>query len=212
MKKVVYSDVINFGESNLPINVTKNSGCFVVMLSRVDEQLKAMLSYHCQVLVLRLDLHMNNYSPDNSLVSKYMKKLKKKLIAKYALMRVGHVWAREREKAKSQHYHLVLMIDANKVRHPSKIIELCESIWMAWEQPKPYTPKNCYSVLKRGDKKKYDEVFRRISYLAKERGKGYKAKTANDYSTSRIKVKGNLIFPNDFGENNLHFKPWLTNG
>ena len=189
MKKVVYSDTINLGGDVMPINTTVKSGCFVEVLSRVDEQLKAMLSYHCKVLVLRLDLHMNDYTPDNSLVSRFVRKLKKKLIAKYALKRVGHVWAREREKAKCQHYHLVLMIDANKVRHPSKIIVLCESIWVGWEQPKPYTPKNCYSVLKRGDKVKYDEVFRRISYLAKERGKGYKAKTANDYSTSRIKGK-----------------------
>lgn len=173
----------------LSINANSKHGCFVEILERIHQQLEAMLSYHGKVLVLRLDLHTYDYEPTNKLMSNFLRKLKKRCKRNLGVKRIGHIWAREIEKAKSQHYHLGLMFDGNKVRHPSKLIRLVETIWEQWNQPKPYTPQNCYYLIHRNSRANYSECFNRLSYLAKVRGKGYRDKTANDYSASQVPHK-----------------------
>jgi len=187
----------------LPINANGKHGCFVEILARTKDQLDAMLSHHSRILVIRFDLHVDTFQPDNKLISDFVRKLRKKLKANFNLTRIGYIWAREQEKAKQQHYHFALIIDANKVRYPTRVLETVDVIWQAWLLPKPYTPKNCYYVVKRFDTVKFQEAFNRLSYMAKTRGKGYKSKTANDYSTSRINHKQDTEtkFPNDFDKN-----------
>lgn len=189
MKTVVFGRSITFSERSLRINASKRLGCFKEILCSIKSQLDAMLSHHSRILVLRMDLHVHDYTAVNSQMSKFLRKLKKKLKAKYQLTRVGHIWVREIETAKQQHYHLAIMVDAHKVNHPKKIISLIEEIWTGWGLPKPFTPSNCYKVFHRNDASSYRELFYRLSYLAKQRGKGYKSKSANDYSASRIRMK-----------------------
>lgn len=167
-------------------------GCFVEILGGINSQLEAMLSYHSRVLVLRLDFHLHDYTPANDAMTKFFRKLKKRLRERYGLLRVGHVWAREIEKAKAQHYHAAIMLDGNKVRHPANVIKLCEAIWERWGHPKPYTPNDCFYFLTRGDTERFNDAFYRLSYMAKARGKGYRSKNSNDYSASRIKNKNEL--------------------
>tara|TARA_R110000751_G_scaffold261004_2_gene360380 strand:+ start:11 stop:613 length:603 start_codon:yes stop_codon:yes gene_type:complete len=188
VKKVIKSDSIVLSGTTLKINGNNKQGCFVEILDRVKSQMDAMLSHHCQILVIRLDLRMYEYHENNEMLSRFVRKVRKKLKAKYSFARVGFVWVREMEKAKHQHYHFALLLDANKVRYPVKILTICSTIWENWGQS-PYTPKNCYYHIKRGDSAAYQSAFKRLSYLAKERGKGYKGKTANDYGNSRIKPK-----------------------
>tara|TARA_R110002049_G_C9172598_1_gene562116 strand:+ start:3196 stop:3720 length:525 start_codon:yes stop_codon:yes gene_type:complete len=165
-------------------------GCFLEILERIKQQLDAMLSHHCKILVVRLDLHVECYRPDNEVMSKFIRKVRKKLCAYYDFNRLGFIWVREQEKAKQQHYHLAFFMDANKVRYPDKCISICERIAKGWELF-IFTPKNCYYLINRGDSKVYQDAFYRLSYLSKERGKGCKAKAANDYSASRIKMRLN---------------------
>jgi hypothetical protein len=189
VKTLVFKSSIVLDNQELEINASKRLGCFKEILISMKLQLDAMLSHHSRVLVLRVDLHVHDYTETNPQISNFLRKLKKKLMAKYKLTRVGHIWVREIETTKHQHYHLALMLDGHKVNHPKNIIILIEKIWEGWGHPKPFTPKNCYKNLHRNDAEGYQKVFYRLSYLAKQRGKGYKSKTANDYSSSRIKAK-----------------------
>jgi hypothetical protein len=191
VKKTTMADAIALNGRVLPINANAElgQGCFVEVLQQIDGQLAAMLSHHSRVMVLRLDLHLYDYTDANGEVSRFVRKVKKRLCRRYGFSRVGHVWAREIEKAKQQHYHIALFLDGNTVQHPAQVIRLCEEIWQGWGHPKPYTPENCFSVIGRNDARGYGEAFYRLSYLAKLRGKGYKAKAANDYSASRIACK-----------------------
>ena len=50
-------------------------------------------------------------------------------------------------------------------------------------------PKYCFYKINRGDYKAFGEAFYRCSYLAKARGKGYGGLGANNYSSSRIRLK-----------------------
>jgi hypothetical protein len=81
------------------------------------------------------------------------------------------------------------MLDANKTRHPHNAIKLLEHQWETWEMGTTYTPKNCYKLVLRNNETAYQQVFNRISYLAKVDSKQQRAGTTNDYSTSRIKPK-----------------------
>lgn len=182
-------DTVAITGHQLNINANDKRGCFVEILESTKQQIDAMLSHHCKVLVIRIDLHVNRYQPDNTLISNFVRKLRKKLNTKYNLSRLGYIWVREQERAKHQHYHFALLIDANKIRYPKKVITIIEDIWQKWLLPKPFTPGHCYYLVHRGDNTAYQEAFYRLSYMAKERGKGYKAKTANDFSTSRIRPK-----------------------
>lgn len=188
VKRVIRMDSLAISGEQLQIQADDKQGCFIEILWRVKQQLDAMLSHHSRVMVVRVDLHAAGYTANNYLLSNFIRKMRKKLKRQYDLTRIGFIWVREQEKSKSQHYHFALLIDANKVRYPNKIIKTMEEIWQGWEQPKPYTPKNCYYLIHRGSLDDYQEVFYRLSYMAKERGKGYKGKTANDYSASRIKA------------------------
>lgn len=53
----------------LSINANNKYGCFVEILEAIQQQLDAMLSYHCKVLVLRFDLHTDEYQSNNALIS-----------------------------------------------------------------------------------------------------------------------------------------------
>jgi len=182
----------------LPINVNpeKGQGCYFEILEAIDNQLTAMLSHHSRVLVVILGFHLRNYSKTNQLMSNFIRKIKKCLKRKYGLLRVGHIWGREKHTVDNQHYHVAFLLNGNDVKHSSKIIEHCEKIWIDLGQPKPHTPEHCFYLVNRDNPQEYNEVFYRLSYLAKKRGKGKKPKATNDYSASRIKKK----LPNDFGK------------
>jgi Inovirus Gp2 len=188
VKRVVNGSAVTIDGVTLQIIGGAKQGCYVEILERTKQQLDAMLSHHCKILVLRLDLSINYYTPMNELISKFIRKVRKKLVRQYGFTRMGFIWAREQEKAKKQHYHFALIVDANKVRHPHRVISICVRIAEAWEL-RLFTPKHCYYQINRGDKLGYQRAYRRLSYLAKTRGKGYKAGSANDYSSSRIKAK-----------------------
>jgi len=175
--------------AELKINVTKRNGCHVSILKSVKGQIDTMQSYYSRVLIIRLDLHVNEYSGDNLKLSRMMGRLTEWLREKYSTDRVGYVWVREHERAKNQHYHLALMIDGRAIQYPIKVIEWVENYWQKRDEPKPFTPKNCYTMIERDKPETYQKAFYRISYLAKSRGKGYKDTTANNFSVSRIKPK-----------------------
>nr|WP_277345542.1 inovirus-type Gp2 protein [Pseudomaricurvus alkylphenolicus] len=158
------------------------------MLKPIKNQLDAMLSHYAKVLMVRLDIRVAEYSGKNEKISRLMNRIKKLLNGKkYDMKTYGYVWVREKEEAAQQHYHLALLLNGHKVRHPGSIISWIEQYLEIRDEPKPFTPKNCYLMIHRGDLEEYKEAFHRLSYFAKERGKGQKDKTANNFSTSRVK-------------------------
>ena len=176
-----------FSNKIFPINTHDGKYlCRADILNSGIGQLLAMLSFHSRVLTIRVDLHMREYEASNIRISKFISKLRKWLACHYKMKRIGYLWVREQERAKSQHYHLILYLDGNKIRYPSKINKWVREYWTWHDQPKPPTIKNCYTMVHRDDKESLDESVYRMSYLAKKRGKGYGGPKTRDYSSSRI--------------------------
>ncbi len=179
------------GSDSYGINTGNNKhSCFTDILDAMHGQMQAMLSHHNKVIVVRVDLHCDKYTPCNSELSRFMCKVRKRLYSRYKCTRFGYLWVREQERSKSQHYHVMLIIDANKIQHPSALLGWLQERWSVRGHPRPYVPKNCFYKVHRGDDIAFDEAFYRCSYLAKERGKGYGRMGANNYSGSRVRFKG----------------------
>lgn len=192
MKHIILARHIKIEGMDFPINANpeRRQGCYREILERTHDQFSACLSYHSALTVVRMDFHLHAYTDDNRVMSQFLHKLNKRLLREYSnFKRLGYVWAREMEKADQQHYHIALMVDRHVIQHPGRLIRICEELWQSLGQPKPYTPKNCYYTVRRSDTESFREAFFRVSYFAKVRGKGCKASTANDFSSSRLKRK-----------------------
>ncbi|KIP72782.1 hypothetical protein SN11_15350 [Vibrio harveyi] len=153
------------------------------------EQLNVMCAKYRRVFVVVFDLHMNDYTEDNQIISQFQRKLFRSIKAKYRVTDIGFCWVREMEKAKKQHYHYALFLDGRQIRHPNSLLDLIQLKWMLVGGGHVHTPKNCYSMILKNDFQARQQVIYRLSYHAKERGKGYRALQAKDYSTSRLSLK-----------------------
>ncbi len=187
MKIIVDDKIIVMNTDTLYIHNRKRYRYFWEILCAIEKQLNAMVSRHSKVMMLRLDFHLNSYTENNLEFSKIIEKLRKHLSRKYKMKRFGYIWAREIETSTIQHYHLTLLLNGNKISYPSKLIDWIEKIWTNRGHSKPFTPRNCFKLIKRGDENEIRSVFERTAYLAKVRGKKNRAAGVNDYSASRLK-------------------------
>ena len=193
MREVTYNERILLGDRWLPIYTKglngKVYGCYVEPLRALERQMTAMLSHHANVLMIRVDIHVKEFEGtlDNKLMTDFMHELRKGIKKAHRVKRIGYFWVREIETVKHQHYHLLIMVDADKVNTPKGIFIECEKISRrTYELAKPSLPPNPYVKVKRGDSETFDRMFFRASYLTKERGKNRKGKYANNYGSSNI--------------------------
>lgn len=184
-KRVTYDDHVNRNGKQYAVNAAK-SGLYVEIIEKLIDQFEIACQKWPRVFVLRFDLHCHFYSPDNRRQTMFRDRLFKRLQREYGFKQIGYCWVRERERAKAQHYHWVLFLDGNLIRHSSRINELIKSAWEnatgAYHMP----------VIKRpfyfGEASQIaEDVIYRVSYLAKARGKGYRADQAKDFQCSRMK-------------------------
>ena len=218
-----YEVQINGEWVKLPILVTKKSGACTQSLDTISRQFIAMLTHTDKVFMMRVDLHMRHYTPNNKDLSNLAEDFKSQIRTEYKrkakttnrrktkgqrkvnydIKHIGMMWCREYEKAedKRQHYHLFLLFDAHVVDNVwtvSKVIKRMISSTARYHIFASHWVSNTTLTIKRDDLFNLQRAFRWASYLAKERGKGYRDKTANDFSGSRIPIntdKLHLVMP-----------------
>ena len=161
-------------------------------MKQMIRELNAMCRRYRRVFCVLFNLHMNSYTENNSIISLFEKKLFPLVKARYGVKDIGFVWVREMEQAKQQHYHFALFIDGKQIRHPQNLLDLVMDKWMLAGGSHVYTPKNCYVMIEKNAFQEKQKLIHRLSYYAKERGKGYKSKQAKNYSTSRIASSAGL--------------------
>ena len=199
MRQITYDPYIRMGGRLLPVFIDpeKNESCYVEILEVLDEQMSAALILNRRILVFRLDIRQYSYTPDNEQMTRLMRKVKRWLFEQYKMRHVGHLWVREQEKAKGQHYHLTFMLDGRKIQRPHHVIKKIESLAEGWGWPKPFTPEKCFVDVRKNDELAYSRAFYRSSYLAKTRGKGYGGKLAKNFSASRLKLPSQAMLTKD---------------
>lgn len=164
-------------------------GCYEEILTDLYWQLSNLLSHHSRILFLRLDVRVYEYSKDNSLLTRWIRQLKRRLKSYFGFTRVSYLWVRELSRVENHHYHLVLLLDGNKCQHPKNVIRIAEDVAYQCQMPKPYTPKNPYLKISRGDSEKFSSAMYRGSYLAKTRSKQC-GKKIRSFGSSNVKPRG----------------------
>jgi len=180
-----FKPYIEINGETLKVNAGKKKGIYKEIIKRFVSQLDIALSIHKRLLVIRVDFHLNKFSSDNKVISRFMNRLKQWLKRNYGLDKIGYIWAREQERSKQQHYHLALLLDGDKIRHPKRLNGQIKEMWL----PYGHMPviKSPYSFIdKYNHKEVRAEIIYRNSYLAKVRGKRYRDKQIKDYQSSRL--------------------------
>jgi len=193
VKRLTHAKDIVIDGERLPINTTRNSGCYIEILDALHSQMRAMLTHHCGLLVVGFDLHLHSYIHDNKLMSRFLSKIKKRIRQRYQLVssmaNIGHLWVREQHSADVPHFHVALFLDAKYVAGAHAIHELAESIWEGWGNPRPYRATQRTFMIHRDNSAAYSAAFKALSYYAKEATKGNRPPATNDYSSSRVRPK-----------------------
>jgi hypothetical protein len=185
-KTKFYKPYINLNGEELSINASDKYGVYKEIIIGFVSQLDIALSIHKRLLVHRIDLHTTYYTPNNKIISRFMNRIKQWLKRNYGLDNIGYIWVREKERAKHQHYHLALLLNGDKIRHPKRLNETLKEKWLPYGHI-PVIKSPYYFIDKHNHKEMRGKVIYRVSYLAKVRGKGYRDGQANDYQTSRLK-------------------------
>ena len=187
-KKEHYGSLLTINNEQLEINSTDTLGVYPKIIEKMVEQLDICLQIHKRVFVLRFDLHLKKYSGDNKTISTFMNRLKQWIKRNYKTKDIGSQWVREQERAKTQHYHVTLFIDGDVIRYPNKLLRAIRTKWFK-NGHCPVLEHPYYFIDKHNLEDERKEVIKRVSYLGKTRGKGYRNPQAKDYSTSRLKLK-----------------------
>ncbi|WP_417508498.1 YagK/YfjJ domain-containing protein [Methylophaga sp.] len=183
-KHITYDPAYDSGQKVYPVNA-KTSGLYVEILERLIQQYEVIKQLHNRVFVLRFDLHLAEYSADNGVMTRFMRRLLPKVKRRYALSHVGYGWVREQVNSVVPHYHCVLFLDAGKVRSAEIILQLIQQSWLHENTrnhvsiiPAPF------KVADSSDRE--NQAVYRFSYLAKVRSKGKRPDQTKDYSCSRL--------------------------
>jgi hypothetical protein len=184
-KKITFDEAFTYNGKAYRVNTAK-SGLYVEILEAMINQFEIAAAKWKRVFVLRFDLHMSIYRKDNQLITAFRKRLFQKLKREYGFKDIGFCWVREQERAKASHYHWVLFLDGDLIRHSNNINEMVKQAWERQEGnyhvptiKRPYYFVDSEAITQ-------DAIYR-VSYLAKPRGKGYRDKQAKDYNCSRMK-------------------------
>ena len=188
MKTMTFEPSIRLGDRTLRINTGERQqlGCFVQILARINSSLEAMLSRYCKIYVVQFVFHPDQPVGNNALISDLMRVICKQLERAYR-SKLAYGWVRETGQNGNPHYHIVLILNANKVRHQYGIRERVCRIIETRDHPRPAFNTKSH-LIHRHDDETYQQAFHHLSYLAKTSTKGQKPKTANEYSFSRLKA------------------------
>lgn len=189
----------------LPINTGtyKNLGVYTDMLKPMLGQIKALLTHHSRIQLLRFDLHLPvtelmTASAGNLVVSKFFKQIKQDLAsAKWNHQKnVIYFWARETGESFNGHYHCMLGV-SSEVRlgtlYTRPATHAWELLYSRWKELSGGTlrPSDTSSyVVNRNNHKELDKAFKHFSYICKTKTKDFgTGEHHKRYSPSRLKPK-----------------------
>ena len=156
------------------------------ILNKIFTLTEAMLSHYQRVFVVRIDLHMKEYSADNKILSDFLRVHNKKLAKEYGCI-VGQLAVREQGTSDQQHYHLALFLNGGKIKHSGKLVRELTKLWKAHCGGFVPFKTSAYMML-RGDKASIDPAIYRLSYLTKKLTKENNTK-AKDFLNNKVPYK-----------------------
>lgn len=166
------------------------------------KQLRAMQSHYSEVYGFRFDLSVPDgmsTNDSNILISELFTRLRGEFTAKawsnQPIKKFAYGWCREKEKAKQVHYHCWIALPYFQVRTAGfgneGMIGRISRIWSDLTNgvSRVHLPQGRY-IIRQGDHDSLVAMVKRVSYLAKNRGKGGDKKgQPKIFSSSRLQMK-----------------------
>ncbi len=140
--------------------------------------LREFFERRSKLTAIRIELHLKQWTENNSCVREFFAKLRRQLLKQYGNIYYRYIWVREQDQAKAQHYHAVLLVDGQYVKHPSVIEKIASSIWSYGYLCLPPRP---FYHIHRDQIGRFCALVYRLSYLAKAETKGNRPKKVRDY-------------------------------
>ena len=159
---------------------------YTKQMKGIIKQLNIITYNYGRVLVVMFDLHLKEFTPDNKIVSQFLKLLLARIIKGYGFNQIGYSWCRELERAKQQHYHMALFLEGRKIRTPKYLYDKIKDAW--WDVGGGFVHMSGYHMINRNNWQSKADAIYHLSYQAKERGKGYRPVQTKDYGLSRLKL------------------------
>ncbi len=180
----------NYAGMELPINADKDYLCVDKYLSKLAEQMARSLEYHSRIVLARFDLTAFERVEDNQPIEELIRRIKIWLNREYRMKNVGHFWVRENSEERGLHWHVLIMLDGNKVRSNFTLNEFVRSYWTYRDIGNfSYPRKHSYYQIERNDSQAFADGFYHASYLTKERSKGVKARHVCQFGASKLRAK-----------------------
>ena len=168
----------------------RKSGIKKEILEQSFKQLDIMMSYYSKVTIILLQLHPDQFTADNDVMTRFLVFFKKRLEKKYK-SKIGFIWVREQNTAEAQHYHLAVMINGHKCNNSYTVNEICKEIWEGpMDTNFSYQVKNRIYCIKQylNDNSELRAVRMRLSYMAKNETKDF-TKYTKSFGSSRLRKK-----------------------
>jgi hypothetical protein len=140
--------------------------------------LREFFERRSKLTAIRIELHLKKWTANNAPVREFFTKLRRQLFKQYGKIYHRYIWVREQDQAKAQHYHAVLLVDGQFVKHPSIIEKIASSIWSYGYLCLPPRP---FYHIHRDQIGRFCALVYRLSYLAKAETKGNRPKKIKDY-------------------------------
>lgn len=140
--------------------------------------LREFFERRSKLTAIRVELHLKQWTANNAPVREFFTKLRSQLFKHYGKMYCRYFWVREQDQAKAQHYHVVLLMDGQFVKHSSIVERIAKNIWAYGYLCLPPRP---FYHIHRDQIGRFCALVYRLSYLAKAETKGKRPKTVRDY-------------------------------
>jgi hypothetical protein len=204
MRKIIKDNTYN---GNALSETWKNSeGYYEEILMALKSLFESMINRNSRIYFSMYTLRfpagsVSSYPSDNSLISKFVEAL----MRQYRNMGCDaqYIWARENSSTGQFHYHLVLLVDGNKVQNAHLILKAATKIWQRCldidnakglinvskiDEFEPGSNKNGIKINKNDPlfPSVYGTCYQYASYLAKCYSKGPLLPYVNGFGHSRL--------------------------
>lgn len=184
---ITHADFFHYAGQDWKIN-NKGSGCYLNILNSLFKLIISYQQQHFRLLAIRYDLHQVSSVDSNKRMTVFFRRLNKQLNAKYQGIDMRYAWVREQATANAPHYHILLLLNGQTVRHPHNITMICTKIWQEMSGS-IFFPENLYYLVSRSDVRRLAQLIYRVSYFAKGKDKENRPEQTKNFSCSRCELK-----------------------
>ena len=179
--------VVLVGDVAYEVNASESKPLYSSQVKKIIERMEKARQDNQKLCVVIFVLHCQEYSVNNQLWSKTIKKLAADLKDHYGKECIrDYVCSRERDKSDAQHYHLALLLDGRLVNKKYTVEKKLSNLWLHYGGSK-ITHIKTYNIPST-NQHLFELAIYHLSYFAKVRSKERRDKSTRNFFVRHIKT------------------------